>query len=107
VVAMAAAQAQAAERRLIDAFRVAGATAPDRARAPEELRVVPDAAFGHLVEAGLLRERARGAFYLDEAAVIARRDHRPKRVRPALVLTIAALAALGFVLLALLLSRAT
>ena len=92
-VAIAHAQAVAAERRLMDAFRLADATAPDRARSPEEMNVVPDAAFGRLLAAGVLRERPRGTFYLDEAAVIARRDATPKRgpLNAVLLVTILAL----------------
>ena len=102
VVAIAAAQATAAERRLIDTFRLADATAPDRARTPQELHVVPDATFGRLLAAGVLRERARGTFYLDEAAVIARRDRKPKRgplVALLLVALVVLLAGLAMLLL--------
>jgi len=104
LLAIAASQAAAAQRRVLDAFRLAGATAPDRARTPEELGIQPDATFGRLLKMGLLQERPRGTFYLDEAAVIAHRDRRPNRAP--LVVALVVLVAIMLVGIALMTSRA-
>jgi len=98
-IAMAASQIAAEERCVLDAFRLADATAPDRARTPHELHIAPDAAFGRLVSAGVLRERARGAFYLDESAVIARRSRKPSRVLLIVLVMVLVLVLLGLVAL--------
>lgn len=98
-----AAAAAAAERRHLDALRVAGATAPARARPPEELGLARDDAFARLAKRGVLREAGNGAVYLDEAALIAHRDRRPPRA--VVVLLLAGLLIMAGLLLFLLHSR--
>lgn len=116
MVAIHAAQAAAAQARarVIDAFRVQGATAPERARPLAELGIAEtDSALKPLLEHGLVRAvDARGraiiqgstvgrasGFYLDEAAVIAQRDRKRTTGRRAVWLLIAVLGALGLLLL--------
>lgn len=73
MIAVHAAQQQEAERSALDAFRLAGATAPERAQPLERLNLVHGDAITRLEERGLLRTAGRHRYYLDEAAVIARR----------------------------------
>lgn len=101
LAASAAAAAARAERRHLDALRVAGATAPNRAVQLEPLGLVRDEAFKRLTARGVLREAARGGIYLDEAAVIAHRDRRPAPSR-GLLAVLVVLLAVGAVLLGVL-----
>lgn len=71
VIAVVAAAHARAERRHVDAFHRAGATAARHARPPGALGLARDDAFGRLAERGVLREAAAGAYYLDEAALAA------------------------------------
>lgn len=67
IVAAAAAQ----RRRLaevVEAFRVAGATAPDRARPLDEALSGHGAELSHLAQAGVLVADADNWWYLDEVA---------------------------------------
>ena len=91
LIAAHAANAAAAKSRqkVLDAFRMQGATAPERARPLAELGVASDdKAFGKFVAAGVIRgvdSRGRPtvigdavnrtvAYYLDEPAFVAQRD---------------------------------
>ena len=93
LIAAHAANAAAAKSRekILDAFRMQGATAPDRARSLAELSVASDdKAFGKFVAAGVIRgvdSRGRPtvigdavnrtvAYYLDESAFVAQRDRK-------------------------------
>ena len=98
LAASAAAAAARAERRHVDALRVTGATAPERAVQLEQLGLVRDEAFKRLTARGVVREAARGGVYLDEAAVIAHRDRPPASPRVLLAVVGGLLAALGAVL---------
>jgi hypothetical protein len=100
---MAAAAMAAAERKVLDAFRTADATAPGRARRLDDIGLPRDGAFERLTAAGVLREAGPGEFYLDEAALIARRDVKPTRALWAIGLALTAL--LLIAVAALLLTR--
>lgn len=73
MIAVHAAQQQEAEAAVLDAFRLAGATAPERAQPLARLNLVHGDAITRLEERGLLRATGRDRYYLDEAAVVARR----------------------------------
>lgn len=94
VAAIAAAHAQRVQE-ITDAFRVAGATAPDRARSLASLGVEGNEVIDELARAGVLVSgRASGTWYLDEAAVVARRQAGARTPRW-LLLVIIILAVLG------------
>ncbi len=85
VAAIAAAHAQRVQE-ITDAFRVAGATAPDRAQSLAALGVQHTAESEELARAGVLVPgRASGTWYLDEAAVVARRQAGTRTPRWVLV----------------------
>ena len=87
VIAAAAAAHTRRVRTLVDAFRLAGATAPERARTPESIGAARGAVFDELVRDGVLvAGPGAGTWYLGEAAYVARRDSRSARARRALVL---------------------
>src|SRR5687768_10280140 len=67
------------ERDLCDVFRLADATAPARARTLAQLGLERREAFARLEAAGVLRAERRG-WYLDEAALIARRPADSSRI---------------------------
>ena len=73
MAAAASAHHAQAERAIMDAFRLADATRADRARALEQMGVTPTRTFDQMLGAGLIREGEPRRFYLDEAAVVARR----------------------------------
>lgn len=107
MIAAAAAARQRRIQHVYDAFRVAGATAAERACSLEALGLAEGGDVHELERAGVLR-RARGgdAWYLDEAAYIVRRDTRGSRsVRLVLVAVIAVVALVLGVLIALLNAR--
>lgn len=108
MVAAAAAQRQRDELRVLDAFRIAGVTARERAKPLSSIGLVPtDPAVQALREAGLLRDLGRDGVYLDEEAVIARRTQPPLRNRTVtLVVVVSLLLGLG-ILLAILGGRST
>jgi len=101
IIAAQAASRRGADTALLDAFRLADATAADRAQTPARLRIEPGEAFARLVEAGIVRDAGRGRYYLDEAAVVAARVRagRPFPPRGAILvvglLLLAVLAAFG------------
>jgi hypothetical protein len=93
IAVQAAAAAARAKTQLLDTFRVAGATAPERALPLARLGVDgQQSTFGTLVQAGVIRAvDARGrpavlgdtfdriaGYYLDEAAYVAHRDAASK-----------------------------
>jgi hypothetical protein len=87
MAANAAAAAAAAQQRQLDAFRVAGATAPERAQRPETIGLSRDDTFERLMQEGVLRDAGDGRVWLDEAALIARRRVRsPRSTRIAVVI---------------------
>jgi hypothetical protein len=82
VAALAAQQHALQVQEVTDAFRLAGATAPERARTLAELRIAHAHAAESLATAGLLRPGAApDSWYLDEAAVVAQRQARARRAR--------------------------
>lgn len=87
IVAILAAQA-AAEKKALEAFRVAGATAPERARTLAALEIPESMALRALVNRGIVREAEPGLFWLDER----RAAERSRARRPALLAVIVVLA---------------
>lgn len=87
IAAMAAARAQRV-REVLDAFRLADATAPDRARSLDEIGIAAPAEVAMLSEAGIVLQDPRtGGWWLSERAYVAHRDREPKKaVRVLLVL---------------------
>src|SRR4051812_48429953 len=83
--AVVAAAVAARERRIqevVDAFRIAGATAPDRARSMMELAVPSFDEAELLLQEGIIVPGPReGTFYLSEMAFISRRRTRKSRVK--------------------------
>ena len=102
VVAMAAARARRV-RDVMDAFRLADATAPDRARSLDEIGITAPAEVAMLSEAGIVVQDPRsGGWWLSESAYIAHRDQQPKKaVRVLLVLITIALIIVAFGMIAL------
>lgn len=104
VAILAAAHAQRLQE-VTDAFRLADATAPARARALAELQVAHVAEAEELARAGVLvRGPARDSWYLSEAAVVARRHASARSSSKVIVLlcVVAGLVAVGLgVLLAM------
>jgi hypothetical protein len=103
VIAAAAAAHAKRLQTIIDAFRLEGATAPDRALAVEALGLERNAALAELIEEGVLLPAPKaGTWYLSESAYIARRDSRGARGLR-MRLFVAALAAIAVVAAALIL----
>jgi hypothetical protein len=100
VVAAAANAKRKARARILDAFRLAGATAPERARSLAEIGLTQDREMEELMGAGVISSGAqRATWYLNEAAFIALRDARPQQiVRVLLALVLAVLVILVGVL---------
>jgi hypothetical protein len=95
VAVIAAAHAQRIQA-VTDAFRVAGATAPERARPLAALGITHESAVAELARAGvLLRGPGHDTWYLSEAAVVARRNARRNVPRAVLVVLIVLLAVLA------------
>lgn len=90
----AAAAAAAAQQRQLDAFRLAGATAPERAQRPEAMGLPRDDTFVRLAHEGVLRDAGDGRVWLDEAALIARRSAGTRMSRRAKFVVIGVLLAL-------------
>jgi len=99
---MAAAAAIREENRVLGAFRVAGATAPDRAQPLTQLGVASSPAVTQLVAARILVEQRPDRWYLDERAVVAYRA--PERQRVLMAAGLAAVTLLGGLATALLLA---
>jgi hypothetical protein len=79
-------------RRLLEAFRVAGATAPERARTLDALGVVPDGTLADFKEAGIIRPGpGAGTWYLDEGAHAARTASHTRGTKVVLLVLLAIL----------------
>ena len=79
-IAIAAAARARRIAQVLDAFRVAGATAAERARPLEPLGLESDPELTTLARAGVLvHDTAMGGWWLDESAWIRHRDQRPPR----------------------------
>jgi len=93
-VAAAAAAAKRRQReRILDGFRLADATAPDRARSLAALGLDDDGEMEELMRDGVICSgHQRSTWYLNEAAFIALRDSRPRQVlRVVLAIVVAVL----------------
>jgi hypothetical protein len=66
--AVAAVVTMGEDRHVVDEFRAAGATTPDRAQSLESLGLAKRGSVLSLLRRRRLREAAPGQFYLDEAA---------------------------------------
>ena len=76
------------ERRVVEAFELAGATAPDRARLASDLYVDPQGVgFRRLRRQAVIRESRPGEYYLD-AEVWAAVRHSRRRLGIALLVTV-------------------
>ena len=76
VVAIVAAR-QRRIQEIIDAFRLADATAADRAKGLETIGLMHSSELQNLIVEGVLMQGAHeGTYYLSEASVIYRRDDR-------------------------------
>lgn len=100
----AAAAVAAAKRRrtnaILDAFRLASATTPERAASAEILGLSGTDEFDDLVTSGVIAAGSRaGTWYLSEAAYVQHRDARPARALRVLSLVLFALTILGGALL--------
>ena len=106
VAIMAAAHAQRVQA-VTDAFRLAGATAPERARTLAALGVAPGAEVAELTRVGVLVPGpGRDSWYLSEAAVVARRRAAGTRLGSrTLVLIILLLVVVGAVAVGVLLQQ--
>jgi hypothetical protein len=78
------------ERDIVNMYRGAGATTPDRAKRPEEIGVHQRLAFERLVRRAVLRDTGGGAYYLDEQSWQALRSirHRVAFVMLAIVVAL-------------------
>ena len=100
VVAAAAAAKKQRREHIVDGFRVADATAPDRSRSLAEIGLTQDGELDELMRAGVIcAGHERSTWYLNEAAFIALRDSQS---RQALRIALAAVAALLAILIAVL-----
>jgi hypothetical protein len=104
-IVMAAAAAQARRRRVaevVEAFRAAGATAPDRARGLDDVLTGHAGEVRQLAEAGVLvAAPAGGRWYLDEAALAAWEEAQRRRGRRYALTAIAAIPLVAGLLLLL------
>ena len=95
IVAILAAQAQA-ERRAFEAFRAAGATAPERAQTLPAMEITESMALRALTNRGIVREAEPGHFWLDERKLAA----RSRAGKPAIALMVFVVLALALIALA-------
>ena len=101
MLAASAARRRAQDAAVVDAFRLAGATAPERAQPLDRLGLVDGEAVARLAGRGVVRVAERHRYFLDESAVIADRSASHGRTPPpGLILVVGllvlvALAALG------------
>ena len=80
-------------QNIVDAFRVADATAPDRARSLAELGVVHDREADELTGDGaLVAGKRANTWYLHEAGYIARRESQSRAAVRAVVIVVAIVA---------------
>lgn len=102
VAIVAAAHAQRLQE-ITDAFRLAGATAPERARTLEALGVMHREEVAELARAGVLvAGPGRDSWYLSESAVVARRAAGNRRTRRAIGLALLLTLAMAIALLIML-----
>jgi hypothetical protein len=83
------------EKHVVAAFRLAQATAPERARPLESLGAHRGIATDRLRRRGVLREAQPGTYYLDESAWEALRGLR-RRVAAVVLILVLGLILLGF-----------
>lgn len=88
VVAAAAAARRRRTQRVLDAFRIAGATAPERAQSLESLGLSPTDELTELIDAGVLDRGDRELWYLNEGAYVAHRDARRVRIGRVMVIVL-------------------
>jgi hypothetical protein len=99
VIAAAAAARRRRRREVLDGFRIAGATAPERARRVDELGLRESRELAELAESGvLIQGPRRDSWYLDEATYVAYRDARELRPVRAMVVVALLLVLVGTVL---------
>ena len=100
VVAAAAAAKRKRREHIVDGFRLADATSPDRSRSLAEIGLAQNDELDELMRAGVIcAGRQRSTWYLNEAAFIALRESRwPRALRVVLVVALALLAVLMGVL---------
>ncbi len=92
VVAAAAAARRRRLQRVLDSFRIADATAPERARTLPSLGIADSAELTHLVESGVVNAgRAQGSWYLNEGAYVAHRDAKRVHIRRRMVILLGCL----------------
>ena len=96
VVAAAAAARKKRREHIVDGFRLADATAPERSRSFAEIGLAEGFELDELMRAGVIRAGGeKGTWYLNEAALIAFRDSRQRQaIRIVLVVVLALLAVL-------------
>ena len=100
VIAAAAAAKRRRTNAILDAFRLAGATVPERAASAEGLGLSGSREFDDLVTNGVIVAGSRaGTWYLSEAAYVEHRDAPPVRTLRVLALVLLALTILGVALL--------
>jgi hypothetical protein len=85
----------AQERRVLDRLRRADATSPGAARPVDELRPLEAEQLERLIEAGLIREAAPGAYYLDQVVYATYLRRRQLTLLTVAVVVAAALAVLA------------
>ena len=122
IAVQAAVAANAAREKIADAFRVKGATAPERAVPLDKLGVtIDEKVFGEFIDCGVIRGvdsrgrltvigdyvRQPKAYYFDEATFLASRDNEKQsaQVRSVLIGLALALGLLGAGLVAMLVQR--
>ena len=104
VAILAAAHAQRLQA-VTDAFRIAGATAPERARTLRALGIAHAAEAAELARVGVLVPGPeRDSWYLSEAAVVARRNAGVRIGSRALVLIMLLLVVVGAIAVGVLLA---
>ena len=100
VIAAAAAAKRQRTNAILDAFRLAGATAPERSASTEGLGLSGSRELDDLVSNGVIVAGSRpDTWHLNEAAYVAHRDARPARALRVLALVLFALTILGVALL--------
>lgn len=92
VVAAAAAARRRRLQRVLDSFRIADATAPDRARTLASLGMTDSAELTHLIDSGVVvAGRAQGTWFLNEGAYVAHRDAKRVHIRRRMVILLGCL----------------
>lgn len=92
MIAAAAAAKRKRRERIVDSFRLADATAPERSRSLAELGLAQEGELDELMRAGVICTGSqKSTWYLDEAAYIALRDSRPRQALRIVLVVILAL----------------